>query len=77
MRTHTHTHTQRDILIVVCVFLSFFFSYAHYKRKGQGPVELTKELTNITKILQFVRLTPPSQLLRKGAETPAAGWWGQ
>lgn len=31
------------------------FSYSHYKRKGQGPVELTEELTNTTKILQFVK----------------------
>lgn len=39
-------------------FLSFFFfSYSHYKRKGQGPIELTKELTNITKILQFVNIS--------------------
>lgn len=60
--THAHAHGQRDILVVVvavadffCLF--FFFSYSHYKRKGQGPIELTKELTNITKILQFVNIS--------------------
>lgn len=39
-------------------FFSFkiFFSYSHYKRKEQGPAELKKELTNITKILQFAKI---------------------
>lgn len=80
---HACTHIQRDILLLLLVvvvgfvffvfflflFLFCFFSYSHYKREGQGPVELTKELTNITKILQFVNISSTlSAFMNRGGE---------
>lgn len=39
------------------MFFVFFFSYSHHRRKEHSPVELTKEPTHITKILQFVNIS--------------------
>lgn len=76
---HVHTHIPRDILLVAAVgfffvvflFFLFFFSYSHYKRKGQGPVELTKGLTNITKILQFVNISSTLSAFMNGGGNPS------
>lgn len=62
-KKHTRAHTHTEGYFGgggggFFFFFVFFLSYSHYKRKkGQGPVELTKELTNITKILQFVNIS--------------------
>lgn len=77
---HTHTHTQRDIFLVVVVgiFLSFFFSYSHYKRKGQGPAELTQELINITKIVQFLKISSTlSAFMNRGGDPACMGRVGE
>lgn len=59
-------------------FFVFFFSYSHYKRKGQGPVELTKGLTNITKILQFVNISSTlSAFMNRGGNPSCAGRAGR
>lgn len=82
---HVRTHIQRDILAAVVVvvvvgifFFVFFFSYSHYKREGQGPVELTKELTNITKILQFVNISSTlSAFINRGGDPGFVGRVGE
>lgn len=80
---HVRTHIQREILVVVVVvvgffFFVFFFSYSHDKREGQGPVELTKELTNITKILQFVNISSTlSAFMNRGGDPGFVGRVGE
>lgn len=72
-RTCVCTHTTGHFSGGGRCFFVFLFFLCTLQKEGQAPVKLTKELTNITKILQFVRLAPPSQLLCKGEEGPAAG----
>lgn len=87
---HACTHIQRDILLLLLVvvvgfvfvfvysFFVFFFPIHITKREGQGPVELTKELTNITKILQFVNISSTlSAFMNRGGEPGFAGRVGE
>lgn len=53
-------------------FCLFFFLFT-LQRTGQGPVALTQELTNITKILQFVQRSSTPSAWRTGGD-PAL--WG-
>ena len=66
--------------------MSFFLFPIHItKGKGQGLVELMKELTNITKILQFVNISStlsafmnwggdPGCVVRVGVGGEGASW---
>lgn len=61
-------------MVVVNFFVFFFFSYSHYKGKGQGLVELMKEQTNITKILQFVNISSTlSAFMNRGGDPGCVG----
>lgn len=52
-----------------------FFRYSHYKRKGQGPAELTQELTNVIKIVQFLKISSTlSAFMNRGGDR--AAWKG-
>lgn len=78
--THAHTDTKRylfgggggrDIFV-------FFFSYSHYKKKGQGPAELTQELTNVTKIVQFLKISSTlSAFMNRGGGPACMGRVGE
>lgn len=57
-------------------FFCLLSSYSHYKRKGQGSAELMKELTDTTKILQFVKISSTlSAFMNGGGRGP--GWVGR
>lgn len=59
-----------------CLFF-FFFPIHITKGKGQGLVELMKELTNITKILQFVNISSTlSAFMNRGGDPGCAGRGG-
>lgn len=63
---------------MVGIFLSFFFSYSHYKKKGQGPAELTQELTNVTKIVQFLKISSTlSAFMNRGGGPACMGRVGE
>lgn len=64
-------------LFCCCVLFVCLFSYSHYKRPGQGPVELTKELTNITKILQSVKMSSTHSAFMNEMGGTQAEWGGQ
>ena len=55
--------------------MSFFLFPIHItKGKGQGLVELMKELTNITKILQFVNISSTlSAFMNRGGDPGCVG----
>ena len=56
-----------------CLFF-FFFPIHITKGKGQGLVELMKELTNITKILQFVNISSTlSAFMNRGGDPGCVG----
>lgn len=65
-------------MVVVNFFVFFFFFPIHItKGKGQGVVELMKELTNITKILQFVNISSTlSAFMNRGGDPGCAGRGG-
>lgn len=59
-----------------CLFF-FFFPIHITKGKGQGLVELMKELTNITKILQFVNISSTlSAFMNRGGDPGCTGRGG-
>lgn len=75
MQRHPQTVTLRDghtrgvVVVMVDFFLFFFFSCSHDKRNGQGPAELMKELTTITKILQFASISSkPLSFTNRGGD---------
>ena len=74
--THAHACTKGHLVVVVVNFFVFFFFFPIHitKGKGQGLVELMKELTNITKILQFVNISSTlSAFMNRGGDPGCVG----
>lgn len=75
---HARTHTQRDILVVVVgffFFLSFFVFFFLFtlQKERASSVELMKELTNITKILQLVKISSTLSFYEQGGDPGCRG----